>query len=81
MMEFNIMPVKLVQDNSGCKHSLIWPTRSEEDKLYGKCFLCHDQVALELDRVGRRTGRSWIVEALLYDDTRHRPALGPYADH
>lgn len=62
--------MQLVEDTPGCKHSFAGPTRSEDDKLYGRRYLCHHGVALELDATGKRTGKAWIVEPLMSESHR-----------
>jgi hypothetical protein len=60
-MEFRRM--RRVEDNSGCEHRfLVGQKRVEENIRYGYCQECGREVAIELDKKGERTGRTWLVE-------------------
>jgi hypothetical protein len=57
------MTVRLVEDHSNCKHRfLAGPERAESHVKYGHCQDCHREVAIQLDKDGERTGRTWLVE-------------------
>ncbi len=64
--------VRTIKDNTDCDHSLIvGPQKTIEDKLLvGHCDSCGHEVALELDKSGERTGRSWLVQYDKVDDKR-----------
>jgi hypothetical protein len=48
-------------DTTGCAHRFDGPTRKEDGWEMGLCSNCHNQVALELDEAGKRTGRSRLI--------------------
>jgi hypothetical protein len=53
--------LKQLPDSTGCQHRLDGPTRNDGVFEYGYCSACKNQVALQLDGSGRRTGESFIV--------------------
>ena len=55
---------KQVEDNSGCAHKfIVGPQRTIKNLLVGHCDACGGrEVAVELDKAGNRTGRSWLIE-------------------
>ncbi|HZL65963.1 MAG TPA: hypothetical protein VFC29_01390 [Candidatus Limnocylindrales bacterium] len=58
-----VVPSTLVPDNTGCEHKVIvGPKRRGENLDYGHCTNCKREVALELDKNGSHTGRSWLIE-------------------
>ncbi len=58
-----IRTFKLVEDNSECRHEfIVGPQRRVKDLLFGHCDACLHEVAVELDKAGKRTGRSWLIE-------------------
>jgi len=55
---------KQVEDNSGCKHKfIVGRQRTIRNFLVGHCDACGGrEVAVELDKAGKRTGRSRLIE-------------------
>jgi hypothetical protein len=54
---------KLVEDSSRCKHEfIVGPQRRVENLLVGHCDACRHEIAVEVDKAGERTGRSWLIE-------------------
>jgi hypothetical protein len=49
-------------DNTGCQHKLEGQTRTVDKFLLGYCGLCRNQVALVIDKSGKPTGKSFIIE-------------------
>ena len=59
-----IITFKLTVDTSGCQHSLTaGPTSVINNMLFGRCFNCDREIALELGESGKVTGKSWLVES------------------
>jgi hypothetical protein len=59
-----IINYKFADDTSGCEHSLTaGPTSVINNTLFGRCFNCGREIALELDESGKVTGKSWVVES------------------
>ena len=53
--------IKQTPDESGCNHSLNGPIRKDDKFEYGFCDTCNQEVAIQLNKTGERTGKSWIV--------------------
>lgn len=60
-LKFTVGKLRQVQDTTGCEHIFDGPTRIEGNYQCGWCSKCGNQVALQLDGAGNRTGVSLIV--------------------
>jgi hypothetical protein len=54
--------LQLNQEGNGCEHSQFEvPSRMVGNLQCGLCAACKNQIALELDEMGKPTGNSWLV--------------------
>jgi hypothetical protein len=54
---------RFVEDATGCSHKfIVGPQSRMEDKLVGFCDACKREVAVQLDKTDKRTGKSWLIE-------------------
>ncbi len=51
-----------VPDNTGCTHKLDGLITTREKWEIGRCGICGNQVALQVDESGKYTGRSLLIE-------------------
>lgn len=58
-----ISAFKLAEDKTGCKHDfIVGPQRTVKNLLIGNCDACRNEVAIEQNKDGERTGKSWVIQ-------------------